>query len=91
MRISLGAETGHVLRLVVGQGMKLALLGLAVGLLTALAAARVVGSLLFDVSPGDPATFAAVTALLALVALAASALPAIRAARVNPVTALRAE
>jgi putative ABC transport system permease protein len=91
VRMSLGARTADILRIVVGQGMRLSLLGLALGLLGSLAATRLLGGLLFGVSTTDPATFAAVTSTLLLTALGACALPALRASRVDPVRALRAE
>jgi len=91
IRIALGAQTGDVVRLVVAQGMRPALLGIAVGLASALALARVVSSLVYGISPSDPATFAAVTALLALVALAACLLPARQATRIAPLRALQEE
>lgn len=91
LRISLGAGAGDVLRLVVGQGMKLALAGLAIGLLGAFVVTRVISSLLFGVSPTDPVTFAAVASFLTVVALVASLVPALRAIRVDPVAALRVE
>ncbi len=91
VRISLGARGADVLRLVVGQGMKLALIGLTLGLLGALAVTRLIASLLFDVSATDPTTFASVAVMLTLVALAACTVPAWRASRVDPVIALRAE
>jgi predicted permease len=91
VRMSLGARTADILRIVVGQGMKLSLLGLLLGLLGALATTRLIGGLLFGVSPTDPATFAAVASLLFFTGLGACALPALRASRVDPVIALRAE
>jgi putative ABC transport system permease protein len=91
VRMALGARSGDVLRLVVGQGMATAAVGVAIGLGGALALTRVMRSLLFGVSASDPFTFAGVAALLALVALLACYLPARRAAGVDPVTALRSE
>jgi putative ABC transport system permease protein len=89
IRIAMGAETRGVLRLVVGHGMRLALAGVASGLVLALAATRVVSSLLYGISRTDPAIFAGTSAALLLVALAACYLPARRAARVDPVVSLR--
>ena len=91
IRMSLGAQPGQVLRLVMGQGAKLALAGIAVGIAAALALTRLMRSLLFEVSPADPLTFAAIAALLVAVALAACYIPARRAMRVDPMTALRYE
>lgn len=89
--MALGAQPRHVLALTVADGAKLALIGIAIGIAGALALTRVMTSLLFEVKPTDPATFALVTLVLALVALAASFLPARRAMRVDPVVALRNE
>ena len=91
VRMALGAGRGRVLRLVVGQGMGVALLGIAVGTAGALALARVLTSLLHGVSERDPAIFAAVALLLATVAALAAYLPARRASRIEPVVALRYE
>jgi putative ABC transport system permease protein len=91
IRMALGAKPRDVLRMVVAQGMRLALVGLAIGLTGAFALTRVMASLLFSVSPADPATFASVSALLAGVAFLATYLPARRATRVDPMTALRHE
>ena len=91
IRLALGAAGGDVLRLVVGQGMRLVLVGLAAGLLGAWALSRVLASQLFGISAQDPSTFAAVALLLGLVALAATWLPARRATRVDPMISLRTE
>jgi putative ABC transport system permease protein len=80
-----------VLRLVVGQGLLLAAIGVGVGLVLAAAGTPLARSLLFNVSPFDPLTFTAVSAFLVGVALLASFLPARRATRVDPVIALRGE
>jgi putative ABC transport system permease protein len=91
IRMALGARSADVLRSVVGQGLKLTLIGLAIGLAGAVAATRVIGSLLYDVSPTDPLTFVCVSLLLAGVALVAAYVPARRAARIDPMVALRYE
>lgn len=89
IRTALGAATSDVLRLVVVEGMKPALFGIALGAAGALAAGRLMTTMVYGVSPSDPLTLAAVAAALCAVALAASLLPAWRAARVNPLTVLR--
>jgi len=89
VRMALGAQRGDVLKLIVRQGMSLALIGVAVGVVAALALTRLISGLLFDVSASDPLTLAAFTTLLALVALLANYVPASRAARIDPMVALR--
>jgi putative ABC transport system permease protein len=89
--MALGASPRDVLKLVLGQGLKLALVGAALGIAGALTMTRLIQGLLFQVSATDPVTFISVTALLTLVALAASYLPARRATRVDPMVALRYE
>jgi putative ABC transport system permease protein len=91
IRTALGAQRRDVLRLVMGDGAKIALFGIASGIAGALALTRLMASLLFEVKPTDPATFAGVAILLALVALAACYIPARRAMRVDPMVALRYE
>ena len=91
VRVALGAETGDVRRLVLGRGMLLALVGVAIGVLGALGAGRALVSLLYDVSPTDPATLIGGTSLLLVVAALACVIPARRATRVDPMVALRYE
>jgi len=91
VRMALGAQPKDVLRLVLGQGVNMALIGVAIGLAAAVGLTRLMSSLLFGVKPTDPVTFAGVAILLAVVALTACYMPARRAARVDPLTALRHE
>src|SRR5207237_5809899 len=91
IRVALGAHPHDVLGMVLRHAMTLALAGVVGGLLGALALSRLLGRLLFELSPTDPGTLAGVALLLSLVALAASYLPARRATRVDPLIALRSE
>jgi predicted permease len=91
VRMALGASAGAVLKLIVGQGMKLTLAGMAIGLAASLALTRLMKSMLFGVSATDPLTFVVVPLLLIMVALLAALVPARRAARVDPMVALRVE
>jgi putative ABC transport system permease protein len=91
IRMALGAQQTDVLRMILRQGMWLAGIGLALGVVLSLLLGRLMSSLLFGVSARDPLTFVAVTALLAFVALLACYLPARRATRVDPMVALRCE
>jgi putative ABC transport system permease protein len=91
VRLAIGATPGQVLRLVLADGMRLTLVGLAVGALIGAALARLLSRLLYGISPFDPMTFAAAAVLMLVVALLASGGPARRAARVDPLTALRWE
>ena len=91
LRMALGARRGGVVGLVVSRGMVMVLIGVAIGLLAASAASRLLAGMLFGVSPGDPAIFAGVACLIATVALVASYVPARRASRVDPMIALRAD
>ena len=91
IRMALGASARDVLKMVVGQGMLLVLIGLGCGLLGAFAVTRVMSSMLFGVSTTDPLTFMVISLLLALVAFLACYIPARRATRVDPMTALRYE
>ena len=89
VRMALGAERGHVMKLIVGQGAKLAAIGVVGGLLGAAAITPVIRTLLFNVTPTDPISFAGVALFLALVAVLASYVPARRAMAVDPIIALR--
>ena len=91
IRVALGADPGVVLRMVLGNALVLVGAGIGAGLLGAVALSRTMASLLFELSPTDPATLIGVAALLAVVALLASYLPARRATRVDPLVALRSE
>jgi predicted permease len=91
VRMALGARAAGVTKMVVGQGVTIAALGVAIGLAGAFAATRVMGGMLAGVSPGDPLSFGLVAGILGGVALLASWLPARRAARVDPMVALRSE
>ena len=89
IRMALGAERSQVLRMVLGQGARLALIGIGLGVVLAGAAARVLQSMLYGVSAFDPVAYGAAAGLLLLVALAANLVPAVTAARVAPATAIR--
>jgi ABC-type antimicrobial peptide transport system permease subunit len=91
VRVALGAQSPDVVRLVVGEGIRVSLVGVAIGTVVALGAARYVGPLLFSVSPRDPAVFSMVAAVLVIVAVVASLVPAWRASRVDPSVALRSD
>jgi putative ABC transport system permease protein len=91
VRLAVGADPGHVLRLVLASGLRLSLAGALLGSLVAFALARLLGGLLHEVRPHDPLTFASVPALLLAVALLAALVPAWRATRVDPATTLRAD
>lgn len=91
IRMALGAQTSTVLKLAVGYGFKLVVIGIAIGLIAALALTRVMSTLLFGVTPTDPMTFTLISLLLVAVAAIASYIPARRATRVNPIIALRYE
>ncbi len=91
VRVALGARTGDVVRLVLGEGVRVAVVGISLGLLAALWAGRYVAALLFEISPRDPTVLGVVSVALLAVAVAASLVPALRASRVDPNLALRAE
>jgi putative ABC transport system permease protein len=91
LRIALGASTGSVLRLILGQGLALAGLGLALGLAAAVAGTRLLTSMLFEVKPNDLIVYLGVVVLLGFVSLLATYVPASRAAKIDPLTALRQE
>src|SRR5262249_36110366 len=91
IRMAIGAERRAVLSLVIKEGAKLSITGIIAGLCAALILTRLMGSLLFGVSPADPLTFAGISGLLCGVALLACYIPARRATRVDPMTALRWE
>jgi ABC-type antimicrobial peptide transport system permease subunit len=91
IRMALGAQPGSVLKLVLRQGIALAIVGAAVGICVALSVAKYLASMLYDVHADDPVTIIAVAVLLVLVAFAACYIPARRATRVDPMVALRYE
>ena len=91
IRLALGATPRHILRLMIGQGMRLTLIGVAIGLAGAIAVTRLMRSLLFAVAPSDLMTFGISAVVLILVALLACFLPARRATKVDPLVALRYE
>jgi len=91
VRMALGASGSEVLRLIVGQGLRLTLVALLLGLTAAAGATRLMASQLFGVTPSDPVTFATVPVVLCAVAALACYLPARRASRLDPLTALRRE
>ncbi len=91
IRMALGARKTDVLRMVLGDGLRLCLLGIALGVVAALGLTRTLSGLLFGVSPDDPATFVAIPTLLALVILLGVLFPALRASRVDPVVTLKTE
>jgi ABC-type antimicrobial peptide transport system permease subunit len=91
VRMALGAERRNVLGLIVGQGLRLAAVGIVLGLAGAFGVTRVIGTLLYNVTATDPVSFASVAGFLALVAALASYVPARRAMAVDPIVALRSE
>jgi len=91
LRVALGASTGSVVRLILGQGLALAGIGLVLGLAASIASTRLLRSMLFQVQPNDPTVYIAVALLVGVVTLAAGYLPASRAAKIDPLVALRQE
>jgi ABC-type antimicrobial peptide transport system permease subunit len=91
LRMALGARAAEVRAMVVGQGMKVVVAGMAVGLVAAWGLSRVLAGVVFGISPTDPVTFLGVPALLVMVALLATWIPAVRATRAEPAKVLRAE
>lgn len=91
IRIAIGAQTGDILRLIIGQGLRLVLFGAVFGVAGALAATRLLSSMLYETGATDPSSYLAATSVLVLTALLACLLPARRATKVDPVVALRAE
>jgi putative ABC transport system permease protein len=91
VRLALGAEPSSVARMILSEGMRLAALGILLGVPLAYASARAMSTLLFGLEPGDPGTFAMALGLALLVAFAGSLLPALRALQVSPMLAMRAE
>jgi len=89
IRMALGARRSNIVRLIVNEGIHLSIAGIAFGLLGTIALTRLMRSLLFEVNPTDPLTFAGVSILLLVVALTACYIPARRAAKTDPVAALR--
>jgi ABC-type antimicrobial peptide transport system permease subunit len=91
VRLALGARVADVLRLVLGEELRTVLLGVAVGIVLAVAAGRLIASLLYDIAPGNPVVIATVSLTLLVAAAVATVIPAFRAARVDPIAALRAD
>jgi len=91
IRMALGAQRGDVLKLTIGQGLRLVVTGVIIGLAAAFVLSRVMSSLLFGISPTDPLTFITISLVLVSVAILASYIPALRASRVDPMFALRYE
>jgi ABC-type antimicrobial peptide transport system permease subunit len=91
IRMALGAQPGQVIRLVMGNGLQLVAIGLAIGLVGAAGAARLIQMLLFNVAPLDPLVYVGVAVVFTLIASLACLVPSMRASRIDPLVALRAE
>jgi len=91
VRMALGATPSGILRMTIGDGLRLAIPGVALGIVAALLLTRLAGAVLFNVSPGDPVSYVVLSAAVLCVALAACYLPARRAARIDPISAIRVE
>lgn len=91
VRMALGAQAAHVVRLILRQGLRLVIIGVALGLMISVAATRVLTAALYSVSPTDPLTFSVITLLLGIVASIACWIPARRATKVDPMVALRCD
>jgi ABC-type antimicrobial peptide transport system permease subunit len=91
IRLAVGADRSEVVRMVLGQGLRLTGLGLVIGVAAALALTRMMGGMLYEVTPGDPWTYVSVILVLLVMSVLASSLPALRASRVDPLVALRTE
>jgi ABC-type antimicrobial peptide transport system permease subunit len=91
IRVALGADARSVLTMVVAQGLRLVAVGMGIGLALAMVSARLMRSLVFDIAPADPVSYAGAIVLFAVTALAATLVPARRALRVDPIVALRAD
>ena len=89
--MAIGAGRSDVLKMVLRQGMTLAVIGVVIGVLSALTLTRFIGSMMFGITPTDPATYALITCLLVAVAMLACYLPARRATKVDPMVALRCD
>jgi ABC-type antimicrobial peptide transport system permease subunit len=89
IRMALGAQPGQVIRLVMGNGLQLVAIGLAIGLVGAAGAARLIQTLLFDVAPLDPLVYVGVAVVFTLIATLACLVPSMRASRIDPLVALR--
>ena len=91
IRVALGAQPAQIIGMVVAQNLRIVVIGVAIGLAAAIPVTRLLGGLLFQVRPNDPATFAGIGMALAIVALVASYIPARRGTRVDPIATLRSE